>query len=194
MESQVKCPHCQAPNKPTDAFCQSCGKALPRASSGPRVVEDTAIPKSAAGQSLMTEELEKQVKQVFQTLLAVGILQLTCGAILIGAMMKSGAADPNVSAATMLTVQFIVAAGFIGLAFWSRVNALPPAIIGFAIYIALVGLNIATVVSNMGANNGQRSGGIGGIGIGWLDIVIIVVLVRGIKAALRIKDIKNSQL
>ena len=188
--STVTCPHCQTINTQGNAFCQSCGMALPQTSGGPRVVTGEAMPATAAGQTLLAEQLTKQTRQVFWVLLAVGLIQMTCGAILVVALQKvQGAASAALP--VLLIAQFIVAAGFIGLAIWSRKNPLPAAIVGLVVYCTLVGLNVIYSVSQLGQG---KAGGIGGIGIGWLDIVIIVVLAKGIQAAIKHRKLKESAL
>src|SRR5437868_1663764 len=83
MAEMIACPHCNAPNVAGAAFCESCGKALPRAApGGPRVVSADALPQTAAGHKLLGDELLKQQRKASYTLLIVGIIQVTCGAIL----------------------------------------------------------------------------------------------------------------
>src|SRR5687768_9367380 len=82
--STVTCPHCGAATPP-GAFCESCGKALPSAvPTTPRVVTGDVLPQSAAGQQMLGEELAKQTKKAAYALLAVGVIQATCGAVLLG--------------------------------------------------------------------------------------------------------------
>ena len=168
MES-VGCPHCGAINVGGDAFCRSCGKALPMPTSGPRVYTGDNLPQSQQGQALLGEDLKKQIRRVTITLLVVGILQLTCGMILAVTFSQLDPASSG-SMAISMVAQLIIGVGFLGLSFWSRFAPLPAAITGLVIYITLVALNVVMSVAQLA--RGQA----GGIGIGCLDIVVIAVL------------------
>jgi hypothetical protein len=183
----IACPHCQSSNPGENTFCESCGKALPRNSGGPRVVGGEAMPQSAAGQVLVGDELKKQMKKVFTTLLVVGILQVVVGGVL-AAVASSRFSNSQVQ--LIMVVQFIVAGLFLGLAFWSRKAPLPASVVGLVLYCTLVILNVINSVSQIG--NGQAGRGLGGIGIGWLDIVVIAVLAQGIQAAIKYKKLQQS--
>ncbi|MFI5378140.1 MAG: hypothetical protein ACHRHE_02430 [Tepidisphaerales bacterium] len=162
--------------------------ALPRGSSGPRVITGDAVPQSAIGQSLVSEDLTKQMKKVFYTLLAVGLIQMTCGAILLVALKNNPAMTLNLP--ILLLAQFGVAGVFIVLSIWSRKAPLPAAIVGLVIYATLVILNVVNAISNMSA--GGPKTGIGGLGIGWLDIVIMAVLVQGIQAGIKYRKLQEA--
>src|SRR4051812_31111904 len=117
MAETIACPHCNAPNVAGAAFCESCGKALPRAAAGgPRVVSADALPQTAAGQKLVSDELIKQQRKASYTLLIVGIIQVTCGAILLAVLAKAprGAQVKPI----LFIAQFGVAAIFFVLYFW----------------------------------------------------------------------------
>lgn len=177
MES-VGCPHCGAINAGGDAFCRSCGKALPLPTSGPRVYTGDNLPQSQQGQALLGEDLKKQIRRVTITLLLVGILQLTCGMVLAITLSQLDE-DGTGGTAIIMVVQLIIGVGFLGLSFWSRFAPLPAAITGLVIYITLVAVNVLMNVAQLASGKG------GGIGIGCLDIVIIGVLAQGIQAALK---------
>lgn len=187
----VVCPHC-GNTSVAGAFCARCGKALPSsATSGPRIVDGDALPQSAAGQKLMGDELKKHTNRAAYTLLAVGLLQLTCGAILVALIANApGGRFPPGMVGILMVVQFVVALVFIGLFFWARVAPLPASIVGLVIYATLVLLNILTAVSELGQEGPRR--GIGGLGVGGLDILIIVFLVQGIQAGLKHKRLMES--
>jgi hypothetical protein len=180
----ITCPHCGASNLGGSAFCESCGKALPAPiSTGPRIVAGAALPASAAGHELVTDELRKQVKKASKTLLAVGILQLVCGMSVLGYLSQARGVPPAMIK-VLAVAQLVVAGIFIGLYFWARRSPLPATIAGLVVYVTLVALNVFNALTQIGET--QRSG-IGGIGIGWLDIVIIAFLAQGIQAALKHK-------
>lgn len=188
VASAAVCPHCQSENPSANAFCEACGKALPRAGGGPRVVAGDVIPQSAAGRVLVGEELTKQMKKVFTTLLCVGILQVVIGGVLVAVVRNSRGASQELPVLVM--AMFVIGAIFIGLAFWSRKAPLPAAIVGLVIYSTLVVLNVITSVSQLG--QGGPKSGIGGLGIGWLDVVIIVILVQGIQAAIKYRKLQET--
>jgi hypothetical protein len=188
--STIICPHCGENNLAGGAFCEACGKALPASTTGgPRIISGDAIPQSAAGQKLMGDQLQKQVNRAAYTLLAVGILQLTCGAIAAAVVSKLPGSPPEMLV-VLLAAQFIVGGGFLGLYFWARRAPLPASIVGLVVYCTLVALNMINSVSQLGSGN-PRSG-FGGLGIGWLDIVIIIFLVQGINAGMKHKRMLES--
>lgn len=188
--SDSLCPHCQAANPFNNSFCQSCGKALARNSGGPRVLTADAMPTSAVGHVLVSDELAKQMKRVFQTLMGVGIFQIVVGGILLAVLNAASKRGLGASMPLLLVAQFGVAFIFVALAFWARKSPLPAAIVGLALYGTLIVLNVIQAVSHI-SEGGPRSG-IGGIGVGWLDIAIMVILARGIQAALKYKQLQES--
>lgn len=188
--AQTTCPHCGATTDAVSAFCQSCGKALPvGVPTSPRIIAGDAIPRSSAGQKLMADELQKHTKRAATTLLVVGLLQLTCGAI-AAVLVSQGSGSPENMLVGLLVVQLIVASAFIGLYFWARRAPLPASIVGLIIYVTLVVLNVISSVSSLGEPGSKR--GLGGLGIGWLDIVIICFLAQGISAGLKHKRLLAS--
>ena len=70
----VSCPHCGAANAAGTSFCESCGKAMPQASGGPRVIDEGELAGTSAGQSLQAEELRKKMRSATGALIAVAIL------------------------------------------------------------------------------------------------------------------------
>lgn len=185
----VNCPHCGAVNTAGQAFCESCGKALPAiAPSGPRVVAGDAIASTAAGQQLQAEQLEKQAKRAKGALLAVAIITTILAAIvfaLVPALQRSapgGASNPqaNLLNSAVPVAMLIVAAVFWGLYIWSRSQPLPAAIVGLVIYGTLIAINVVTTLS-LAAKTGQPAG----IGVGCIDIVIVLVLAQAISAGVQ---------
>jgi len=86
---------------------------------GPRIVSADALPQSAAGQKLVGDELKKQTQRAAYTLLVVGIVQMTCGAVL-GTMISKLPGQPPNMLVIVLIATFMVGAAFIGLYFWAR--------------------------------------------------------------------------
>src|SRR5438477_12888 len=114
--SMMTCPHCGA-STPPGAFCESCGKALPSASTGPRVLDGASLPTTSAGQQLVGDELQKQTKKAANTLLAIGLLQMVCGAIVVVLLTSVRRQNAPNQLSILLIAQFGVAAIFIGLFF-----------------------------------------------------------------------------
>jgi hypothetical protein len=132
----------------------------------------------------MGDELGKQTKSAATTLLVVGIIQIVVGGVLIGLLLsiKRPSAAVNLPVVVASTIGLGVI--FIGLHVWARWSPLPATIVGLVIYSTLVLLNMISSIGRM-SSTGTRGSGIGGLGIGWLDIVIIAILCRGIGAALK---------
>ena len=88
----------------------------------------------------------------------------------------------------------VIAAIFWGLFIWSRKQPLPAAIVGLVLYATLVVVNIVTTISNAASNHGTatQNYGIGNTGIGWIDIVIMAVLVQAISAGLKYRKMNSG--
>lgn len=184
MITSIRCPHCAADNVAGDSFCESCGKALPDPNwGGPRVVSTSAMPSTAAGSRMLGDQLLKHTKRAANTLLVVGIVQLVLGGLLAAVVMNTRG-PASAQAPLLFGVQLTLGLLFIGLSFWARRSPLPAAIIGVALYSTLILLNVIQNAAAMASSDGQRGRGLGGLGVGWLDIVIIVFLSQGVKAAL----------
>src|SRR5688500_2844048 len=191
MPGSVSCPHCGASNPVGAAFCESCGKALPAAvSSGPRVVPADALPQTAVGHRMVGVELAKQQKKASPALLIVGIIQITCGAIALVALSK---AAPGAIPPIVFVIQLAVAATFFGLYFWSRRSPLPATIVGLILYVTLVVINVVSSISELSQNPDGPRTGFGGLGIGLIDIIIIVILAQAISAGLKYKRMLEAQ-
>jgi hypothetical protein len=177
-------------------FCESCGKALPPpVPSTPRVVHTGAMPMTAAGQQFVSDDLTKQTKRAANMLLVVAILQLVCGALIVVILsnaLPKGRKSGNVP--VFIIVQLGVAALFFGLYFWARRSPLPACIVGLVVYCTLVVINMINAISNLAHTQAnQPTRGIGGLGIGWLDIVIIALLAQGISAGLKHRRLVAQQ-
>ena len=175
--NQVTCPHCGALT-PAGAFCQACGNALPSAApTGPRIVTGPALASTTAGQKLQGDELQKTAGRARGALLAVAII-LTVGIGIAYFLLKNVAKVPDNAVLAGVSVQAILAVVFWGLYIWARIQPLPAAIVGLIAYSTLVVINIVNTLSVPL----ERRTGFGGLGIGWLDIVIILILARAISA------------
>ncbi len=177
------CPHCGAGNQIGSEFCASCGKALPSAApSGPRILGAKDLASTAAGQKLQGDELLKQAKRASGALLAAAIIG-TIVPILTFVAIKS---DPRLVVDPVgMGILVVIAAIFWGLWVWSRTAPLPAAIIGLVLYVTYKAFIVITNVIWMSQNPSTttgRGGGFGGIGIGWLDLVVIGVLIQAIGA------------
>lgn len=129
---------------------------------------------SSTGRKLQVEELQKKIKGVFGTLLAVGILTL-----IVGLITGFGAMSANPGLGKMLIgINAALAAAYIGLAVWSRKSPLPPAIIGLSIFVAIHALNAiadpATIPQGL-----------------IMKVIVISVLVRAIIGALQCRKIER---
>ncbi len=189
----ISCPHCSAANVAGSQFCESCGKALPSVfSGGPRVVDGSGFASTAAGQKLQSDELSKQARKASGALLTVAIIQtVMCGIVVMIAnsnkrldfLMQNGAFLGIAGAAGI----------FWGLYFWARRQPLPAAIVGLVLYVTLVAVNVILSARQM-AKGGVGNGGFGGVGVGWLDIVIIVVLAQAITAGSKYRKMMQTSM
>lgn len=193
----VACPHCGAANPSGSTFCSSCGKALPVGMpTGPRVLGAKDVAMTGAGQKLQGDELQKTSKKAKGALLAVAILQTLGIGLLFFVLKNAGSQGVSLGALpamaqVLIAAQVGVAGIFWGLWFWARVNPLPAAIVGLVLYGTLCVLSIFNSVSLM--NQGGRGTGLGGIGIGWIDIIIIGVLIQAIQAGARHRKLMQQQ-
>jgi hypothetical protein len=190
--ARVTCPHCSAPNRAGAAFCESCGKALPTAApSTPRIVTDAQFATTGAGQKLQADELHKTAKKAAGALLAVAIIQTIICAILLAVASANNRVAALMDSA--LAVSLIgIAVVFWALYIWARRQPLPAAIVGLVLYATLITVNVIVSIGQM-SETGQRGTGFGGIGIGWLDIVILIVLGKAISAGVKHRKLMGQQ-
>jgi len=129
------------------------------------------------------------MKRASGALLTVAIIQTVVAMIAFAvAQAVSNRARPGTEAAqNLLMVLTIagcgVAAAFFCLYSWSQSQPLPAAIVGLVVYGTLVCLNVFVALAE--ASRVSSSGGpasIRGIGVGWIDLVIIGILIRAISA------------
>ena len=164
IANQVACPHCGAANRAGAAFCESCGKALPISSGGPRIVGSDALATTGAGQELQSQELQKQARKASGALLALAIL-MTIVACVLGALTASNAqAFAQMQIKVILIGQIVLAAVFWALWVWSRKQPLPAAIVGLVLYGTLLTVNVITNVAAMRTADSEAPGPRGGLG------------------------------
>jgi hypothetical protein len=187
------CPHCTAANTVGARFCEACGMALPDvARSGPQVVSDARLPSTAAGMSMHRDELAKQMKTATRTLLAVAIVQTFFGVVLY-LMLRDAIAQGTVNFPVLGGTVFGVAILFFILYFWGRSNPFPATVVGLVVYVTLWVLDITVGVIQMsrGASTpgGAMTGPFNGI---ILKIIIVVVLVKGVKAGMKYNELSRQ--
>jgi len=177
----ITCPHCGASNVGGSAFCESCGKALPAAiPGGPRVVSADAVPTTAVGHRMVSDELAKTQRKAAGALLAVGIIQLVFGAILWASLKNAPGAAEN-AAQINLVLAIVIGVGMIyfALYFWARKSPLPAAIVGLVLYLTLLLVDAVTDPTSIGR------------GI-ILKVIIIAVLAQAIQAGLKHKQLLKT--
>jgi hypothetical protein len=176
------CPHCSAPAASDSSFCTNCGKAMPAAApAGPRIVGEHEFASSAAGESLMIDELAKQTRRAYTALMAVAIIQVVFTVILTGLAFSAS------TQAAMITGVILggIGALFFGLAFWARKSPLPAAIVGLVIYISLWALDAAQTIA--AGHPELISRGI------IFKLIIVGCLARAISAGVKYRAILREQ-
>ena len=139
--TQVACPHCGAENSSVSAFCQTCGKAMPSAMpGGPRVVTANTLPQSSAGRTLVTGDLQRQMKKASGALLAVAILQAIFGPVMLfiqKSQLETQYHRTIEIPALSYAIVFGIAGAFFALWFWSRINPFAAAIVGLVLFVTI---------------------------------------------------------
>lgn len=184
----VTCPHCGAANSDSAQFCAACGKAV-GASGGPRIVAGSDLAGTAAGQALQGQELLENTKKARTALLTVAILQAVFGTLFTMVAAEGDFGAPGV--AVSLTIVGVLSAVFLGLWVWSRNSPLPAAIVGLVLYGTLVAYNV--VITLEAKSHGAPGTGLGGLGIGWLDIAIIAMLSQAIAAGQKHRQLLKAR-
>src|SRR5688500_14125049 len=186
----ITCPHC-AGRVGGGAYCQSCGKALPFATrTAPRLIFGDNLPVGVIARQVVGHELRKQTNQAANTLLGVGILQLIIGSVIYGVATNAKFGLPEDAYYHAMGL-FISGGIFLCLYSWAWKSPLAPSIVGLVIYGTLILLEVWGTVS--GGRVGGRGTGPAGIGVGYLDVVIIVVLYQGIRAAVRHRKLRDRR-
>lgn len=167
------CPHCQR-SVSGGAFCEHCGRALPDPAAVPVIVAVGEVARSELGRQLQRELLEKEARLAAAALLAVAILQAAVGLLLLTMRERF----PALTDAAFFAI-FGLGAAFLALSVWARRSPLPAAIAGLSLFIAFHALDALADPRNL-IN-------------GWLiKIIVIVVLVRAIRAGLLETRVRRS--
>jgi len=180
----IACPHCRAANPPGGAFCESCGKALPSPyRTGPRVVRASTLPATTAGHALYDADLLTLSRRAANTLVFVGIFQIVVGTV-VRLLLNAARGGLDTPSQVLLneTISCVIGVIFIGLSFWARRSPLPASIVGLVLYSTLIAMNVFYAVVRLRSGHSIVPGH--GLGVGVIDIVIIVFLIRGIQGAL----------
>ena len=183
MSAQVNCPNCGTMGSP-GGYCQSCGTAMPQPERHTVLSRFGILPgHTRAGRE--NAELTGKTRKAAHILLAVSILQsvfaLVVGLAFLDKQWKWGDVGP------LILVQAATAAMFYGLFFWARVSPLPATIVGLVLYCTIL---VIGAVMNIAA--GAKSGGFGGTGVGFLDIIFIATLAGGVAAAAKQRRLLRS--
>jgi hypothetical protein len=194
VSTSVPCPHCSADNAAGAQFCEACGMALPSAApTGPRVLDGKAFASTAAGQRLQSEDLHAQQKKAAGALMAVAVIQTLVVGFLCFVANQNHRLDVLLRSPIVLAIM-AVAAIFWGLFAWARWQPLPAAVVGLVLYATLLAINVVNSVSQLSHNNGRTPTGLGGLGIGWIDIVILAVLSRAISAGIKYRKMMQGDV
>lgn len=137
----VACPHCSATQERPGSFCTSCGKALPAATpAGPKVVPASDIAASSAGRSLQADQLARQLRTGWVTLLVIGILQL------VGAVAVAGVSRLIPESARAYLFMSVMLGGvgaiFVAMSFWAKRDPLAATLSGLVLFVSLWVLDI----------------------------------------------------
>lgn len=137
----VACPHCSATQERPGRFCVSCGKALPDANAGvPKVVAGPDLAASSAGRSLQADQLARELRTGWITLLVVGILQL------VGAVAVAGVSRLIPESARAYLFMSVMLGGvgaiFVAMSFWARRDPLAATLSGLVLFVSLWILDI----------------------------------------------------
>jgi hypothetical protein len=180
------CPHCGRLQQVLSAFCTGCGMATAAGGTGPRIVGVKDIASSKAGQSLQSEQLAKQERKAFITLLVLGILNLVIGGIITAGAFAVAAQGKATSQTDLRILQVmglancVIGGIYVGLALWARKSPLPATITGLVIYISLLALNGILAPESL----------LGGLII---KVIIIAALANGVSAGLKHRQLRQVQ-
>jgi hypothetical protein len=200
MSNPIACPHCGSASAPNSQFCEICGKALPsETATGPHVVGADEIARTGLGQQLQGEELQREIKKASSALLWVAILQ-TAASLFVFIVQQAAQKIPHPlmpGLENLLTgvaiAMFAFAIIYWVLYSWSQTAPLPAAIVGLVIYGTQVGINIFITLSHAAQTGSNSHSGFSGIGVGWLDIVIIALVCRGIRAGITYRKLRRQE-
>jgi hypothetical protein len=160
------------------------------------VLSGSALASTGAGIKLQGDELKRQAAKASNALLIVAILQMIGTAILLSVAIGAVGGFDRLSNEGKVTVAVVVgvAAVFWGLYFWARVNPLPAAIVGLVVYVTLWIVDlIAAFAAVAKAPAGQAAPATSPFSGIIVRIIIIVMLVRAIKAGLQHRRLLRQQ-
>jgi hypothetical protein len=187
----VACPHCGVANAAGSAFCGSCGKALPVASAGPRIISGNQFATTSAGQKLQGDDLHKQAKKAAGALLAVAVVQ-TIFTVIIYAALQNAPRSAQINIPMQMGVIGGIAVVFWGLYIWARSSPFPAAIVGLVVYLTLWGADLVVWFISMSKNPDSTSAATPFSGI-IIKIIIIGVLIQAIQAGAKHRQLMRQQ-
>jgi len=180
----IKCPSCSALAKPYDKFCGSCGKPMPTAqdyelrgniNTATNAIKALAVLFILGGLFMFavtktqTDAALVKLEQLQDD--ATYPTQVEGKTYKVGELRKELAWEPW----SVLWINMILATMMVGLAIWARRSPLPAVLIATATYVVII---VASGIAD------PRS-----LGQGWLiKLIVIAFLVKGIKAALALRD------
>ena len=142
--SASACPHCQAHNDETAAFCAHCGRAVPApAPAGPRIVSSKEGPLTSPGRRLQAEPLAARAVAVAVSLfVTAGLLTVATVIFLVSAYLKSNEAFINVDP-TLIVLSAVLIGSYIGLGCWARTSPLAAALVGLVLFLSNILASVA---------------------------------------------------
>jgi hypothetical protein len=176
---------------------------LPTLGTGPRIITQDQTAQTGIGLQMQAEQLLAECKKAANSLLTVAVIQTIAPVIilvLISSVERPEAAD-NIFSNVFFIILFGIAALFWGLYIWSRKAPLPATLAGLIIYVTLkvidfvsIGVMVANAPPSSGNSGGGSSAPVGGsIGGIWVTVFIIMMLIRGVKAGLRHRELLKQQ-
>lgn len=180
----ITCESCSAVAKPYDKFCGKCGKPMPTAqdyelrgnvSSATNAIKALAV-LFILGGLLMFAVTKSQTDAALTRIQAMQDdatypKQIQGRTYKVGELRKELEWEPW----GVLSINLVLAAIMIGLAIWARRAPLPAVLIATATYVVLI---VANGISD------PRS-----LAQGWIiKLIVIAFLIKGIKAALALRD------
>jgi hypothetical protein len=149
------------------------------------------LPVGLIARGLVSHDLHKTINRAAYTLLGVGIVLVLVGGLAWGALSRLPSTPEREVMWMGGVVVLIVGALFLCLFSWAWKSPLAPSIIGVVLYGTLVALKVRGSIVN--GSIGKPGNGIGGSGVGWLDVLVIALLVQGIQAAVRFNRMRGRQ-
>lgn len=155
--------------------------ALPTAiPTPPRIVTGNEPTAAGVGQIQIphADSLRLHAKKGEIAILAVAIIQTVVGIL---ALVRSSHTLAQNTMLITTVASFVLAAMFWGLYSWSQSQPLPAAIVGLVIYGTTMGLSITFSLKRL-AHGMAAKPGVSALGISWVDIMVIMALIRAVYA------------